>query len=1179
MSRPHDYDGTSAGQDYMTWPWLMNDGSSTLCFLDFAPEPPLKKDKVEPDAPQAKPETADQKKPHETTVQPKLEAPTQPKPEAANAPQWIVTSEVDLKVPQERRTTNPSVLYHRFYEARQGQDFYKTYDNALQFVEAFERRKNFDSNDPNYRATARWLATTGVHTLFEQSRSTRDTSSSLQGWKDTIELANYTKKFDSFLSEDEKKFRDEATLRAARNQFDLERNSNVVIKTGDWVATNTIPTKDQVAERVAAACGFSKQDMVNFAKANHESNPSDYFFDFVSSGNSKMQMAEWVSEMRQNQQDSAHIWELKSGQIAYAQQWLKLNKEAQAELAQTMSDLRTSTDPNQRENLERRATDLRRQISGDSPLIKRDEFDEENIIRQNVIAMKRGFARGLNDIGEPIDIVTRPFQCLSTLVAGTQRGIGTGIGALAEKGSELLTGHGIGLDANYDDLGKYSPDKILEAAYHRFKTGEVPKGYEQPVALFEQLVAEHYGIDTNSTGHKVFNTILDMGFDPVSWGLAETVALRAAGRLSNSKFAELLRLQRVAKGERAAAETAEVARHTAGAANPSGTLDNAAVTSHPGAAIDDAAAQAPRYQTMEGPQGERGPLRAPNDPDAQRMIREAAEQTDRANERAAAQAAERPAADSQVKDTPSVVDDSRAGGQRHDAKPLETPQDAEAQRLIRESAPESPAGPASTPDATIVERQAADQPIDSARTLEYRPGDGPDVCANPDSVRQSNRYRKGGEISEPLSDGFQSVPDGAVVGADGNFHSGFAPSIVIDRSRDGVLRAVIQEAKARFGNITDPQKLADALSKFSKEKLMPKNWNERAVSNAYEAFSRNHQGERILIGDYIKQAEQGTGAGVCKHQAILFKVLADEMGLEASVTRGVHGVKPTRQSDMWSNHAWNEVRTSDGVKLYDPRAEKYGLPLETPRYHNMRDLPFDGNSRPLKMQQLGGYKPGEVIRDGEFKGFTISSETSKNPGDVVLRANGGRDISIDEFQRLNPGAALEVGQPYRIMRSDGRSEIGWIYTGTTKDGLHFSRSGSIRREVPASRIGGTPETPVAHPIDSPPLVAPPRENLGRTPIVDAQPELTGYTYAARDPVSGRGIYYKERHGEGFCQVMTRQTPDELARNYEQISLNGRTYFINKERTGIYSAHRNSQGNFEVWREHEYMVVNGSVFDY
>ncbi len=61
----------------------------------------------------------------------------------------------------------------------------------------------------------------------------------------------------------------------------------------------------------------------------------------------------------------------------------------------------------------------------------------------------------------------------------------------------------------------------------------------------------------------------------------------------------------------------------------------------------------------------------------------------------------------------------------------------------------------------------------------------------------------------------------------------------------------------------------------------------------------------VLIGDWVDQAQ----AGECRHRALLFKILADEAGLDVALVRGNYaGGSPP-------GHAWNEASLGDGRRV------------------------------------------------------------------------------------------------------------------------------------------------------------------------------------------------------------------------------------------------------------------------
>ncbi|MDG2125256.1 MAG: hypothetical protein P8J87_16250, partial [Verrucomicrobiales bacterium] len=78
-----------------------------------------------------------------------------------------------------------------------------------------------------------------------------------------------------------------------------------------------------------------------------------------------------------------------------------------------------------------------------------------------------------------------------------------------------------------------------------------------------------------------------------------------------------------------------------------------------------------------------------------------------------------------------------------------------------------------------------------------------------------------------------------------------------------------------------------------------------AVSRLQAEFG----GFEVLLGD----VERACGGGVCRHRSLLFKMMADEAGLETALVRG-NMLFP----GGYGGHAWNELHLGDGrVKIID----------------------------------------------------------------------------------------------------------------------------------------------------------------------------------------------------------------------------------------------------------------------
>ena len=122
--------------------------------------------------------------------------------------------------------------------------------------------------------------------------------------------------------------------------------------------------------------------------------------------------------------------------------------------------------------------------------------------------------------------------------------------------------------------------------------------------------------------------------------------------------------------------------------------------------------------------------------------------------------------------------------------------------------------------------------------------------------------------------------------------------MLVDRTVDKGLNTTIRKFKELLSLHPD-------CSEYQKAHLL-KDFVDGCYTN-----SRNHWTDMFPL-DFIKLGQTiKSGAGMCRHRALLTKVLADEIGLNSSMIRGcfeLQGLEP---------HMWNEV-TIDGEKyLFD----------------------------------------------------------------------------------------------------------------------------------------------------------------------------------------------------------------------------------------------------------------------
>lgn len=158
------------------------------------------------------------------------------------------------------------------------------------------------------------------------------------------------------------------------------------------------------------------------------------------------------------------------------------------------------------------------------------------------------------------------------------------------------------------------------------------------------------------------------------------------------------------------------------------------------------------------------------------------------------------------------------------------------------------------------------------------------------------------------------VPDGyldggreMVLDADGYARSG-RELLVIDREKDAQLAEGIAFARSPALQALSPLERALRLAVYIDKLATPyggMRWGEKMDADLVREF-RNRP---VLVGDWVEQSHNG----VCRHRALLFKVMADEAGLKTTLTRGNFARKPQQRPTY--PHVWNELLLDNGRRV------------------------------------------------------------------------------------------------------------------------------------------------------------------------------------------------------------------------------------------------------------------------
>jgi serine/threonine protein phosphatase 1 len=176
-----------------------------------------------------------------------------------------------------------------------------------------------------------------------------------------------------------------------------------------------------------------------------------------------------------------------------------------------------------------------------------------------------------------------------------------------------------------------------------------------------------------------------------------------------------------------------------------------------------------------------------------------------------------------------------------------------------------------------------------------------------DAIAQSIRFNHLHRIGEKEKILFGYRDGGRSTGFDGAGNA-LTPyrevMIVEDPAIDPPLQQVITQARDLVRGLSE-YKAIDTLADFVADTLKINDDAENEKILADVDGSGELRGQKITLGQMIT-----AGTGVCRHRSLLFKVLADDLGIATALVRGNY------DSPQGSGgHAWNEVVTSSGERL------------------------------------------------------------------------------------------------------------------------------------------------------------------------------------------------------------------------------------------------------------------------
>ncbi len=193
--------------------------------------------------------------------------------------------------------------------------------------------------------------------------------------------------------------------------------------------------------------------------------------------------------------------------------------------------------------------------------------------------------------------------------------------------------------------------------------------------------------------------------------------------------------------------------------------------------------------------------------------------------------------------------------------------------------------------------------------LKPLPAPQPDLTVPPAARWAVNAYRHQHYLGPGVT-----IPDGYLDGGrsmklDARAHPASGREILeVDRATDTELAADIAFARSASLQALSPLERALRLAVYIDKRTTPPG-GPRWVERTTEALQKEYANTPVRIGDWLDQCH----SGMCRHRALLFKILADEAGLKTALVRG-NWAGEGPQGPV-AAHAWNELFLDDGRRV------------------------------------------------------------------------------------------------------------------------------------------------------------------------------------------------------------------------------------------------------------------------
>lgn len=298
----------------------------------------------------------------------------------------------------------------------------------------------------------------------------------------------------------------------------------------------------------------------------------------------------------------------------------------------------------------------------------------------------------------------------------------------------------------------------------------------------------------------------------------------------------------------------------------------------------------------------------------------------------------------------------------------------------------------------------------------------------PEHIAQVNQFNREHRLDARIAPGYKDGGRQAQYDEDSGktiIRSNRETIVFKGPDEDPVLKRTIDKAKADMAGMTSTEQKAQYLNDYVAKLLHKAHENDEIINRIAPPGAANRQ---VSLGQLI-EAE----TGVCRHRSLLFKVLADETGVPASLVRG-------RYDDgrgLAGAHAWNEVQLENGKKILVDVMHGNTFRMNQPEvqhYQNSARQPLYDQNGPIQTRP----KPAAP------------------PPSTPNKVQAGLDIDLGEPQKPAPQQAPPADDERRIRLSPEESRnvrdhiiIGTAETIHTTKGVYLSIEGQSTEKIDA----------------------------------------------------------------------------------------------------------------------------------